>query len=133
MVALTVPGHGQASRFIGNKMAIYLYDFYIIRFSVTFSFPRDANIKEQWLRLIGRDVNTVINYERVCAEHFNKNEIILRGNKKCLLANAIPCKNLPICEPVKAETSASDDGHTGEPVRKKLRFSGDCQMAMAST
>ena len=62
-----------------------------------FSFPKDPNLRSQWLRKIRRDVGkdfTLIDLTKVCSLHFDKSEIKTGLGKKRmnLRTDAIPTK-----------------------------------------
>lgn len=70
-----------------------------------FRFPKRAT--KEWLIAIGRDPFTFIAHERVCSEHFKKEDFEDFGARKTLKTNVVPSVNLLLPTPNEELTQSS--------------------------
>lgn len=91
------------------------------------SFPK--NQTRDWLIAIGRDVNTSVNQQRICSEHFLPDEFEYVGLLKKIKASAIPSLNLPVAQEAinPEEASRTDIIVSSHPIDPSLASTSQSQ------
>lgn len=57
---------------------------------ICFSFPKDTQLRDKWIRAAGRPNFIPTVFSRVCSNHFSKNDYCKRFGQVLLVKDAVP-------------------------------------------